>query len=222
MKSLPLNFLFINFIRITLIIAIIIWFLEGNWINIFLATFTFFITFIDKVFSKYNIFLPKTFQFTIIFFIYCSLILWSIWGFYDKYEWWDMLLHSFSWIALWFIGFLILYIFYKSNKLSASPILIFVFSISFAMALWAIWEIFEFLIDISFNANWQWKNIIVNNYSITPVNDTMHDLILDFLWALIAWTSWYFFLKRWEKWFFMWKLIKKFEKLNKPLFKKNK
>ena len=54
------------------------------------------------------------------------------------------MLHSGSHMALGFIGFLILFTLFEEKKISAKPITIAIFSFCFALAIGAIWEIFEF------------------------------------------------------------------------------
>lgn len=195
---------------------------ERAWFNIFLILFTFVITYSHIPLQKYNIMLPREFQVFIIMFIGFSLILGEIWNFYIRFPWWDTLLHWFSGLALWIVGFLIMYVFYKTWKFSAPIILIPIFSFSFALCIWALWEIFEYSAD-----SLLWKNMqkarnleLIYWYFDTRlwVLDTMHDLIVDSVWALIASFYWYVYLKKWDstRWFTY--LVNSFEKVNKKLF----
>ena len=59
------------------------------------------------------------------------------------------------------------------------------FSFSFAIAIGVVWEIFEFFMDISFGLNMQKSGLI----------DTMGDLIVDSLGALLASGIGYFYLR---------------------------
>ena len=223
LKNLIISNKFIIFIRTTLIIAMIIATYNREWLTLFLTIISYILTYFYVIFKKYSINLPKEFQSIIIFFIYTSLFIWEAQDFYGKYSWWDSLHHLFSWLALWFIGFLILYIFYKSWKFQAPPIIIVIFSFCFALAIWATWEIFEFSLDEFLWANWQKARYLCDGIlqcnSRLWVMDTMYDLILDTIWAIIASTTWYIFLKKWESFRWFDSLIERFEELNKNLFK---
>ena len=222
-KKIFLSDNFTNFIRIILVLAIFVWIYEQNWMAIFVTILTLILTYFDLIFVRYNIVIPKEFQVLVIFFIVGSLFLWEVHNFYERYYWWDSLLHTFSWLALGFIGFIILYVFYKSWKFDAPAWIIAMFAFCFAMALWVLWEIFEFLVDEFLWWNMQRARNLELVYDVFDtrlwVKDTMYDLMLDAFWALIASISWYIYLKKWEsfKWFN--KMVEKFEIANKKLFK---
>lgn len=223
MKKVFFSDSFTMFIRFTLVVAIIIWIYEQNWITVFITILTLNLTYFYLIFAKYKIVIPQEFQVIIIFFIYFSLFLWEVNNFYEKIFWWDTILHAFAWIVLWFIGFLIMYMLYKAWKLKAPKLIIAIFAFSFAMMLWVVWEIFEFWVDEFTNANMQKaKDLeLIYWYFDTRlwVRDTMFDLHIDALWALIASITWYIYLKKWEEFKFIHKMIKKFEDSNKKLFK---
>ncbi len=211
-------------IRIILLLAIAAWIYEQNWMAIFVSILAFALTYFHFFFVKYNIVIPRDFQIIIVFFIFASLFLWEVHNYYERFYWWDDVLHLFSWLALWFVGFLILYVFYKSGKFQAPPSIIAVFAFSFALALWALWEIFEFFMDEFFWLNMQRARNLEEVYWVFDtrlwVRDTMSDLILDAVGALIASVSWYIYLKKWESFPLFDKMLKQFESANKSLFKK--
>ncbi len=215
---------FTMLMRTILVIAAIIWIYEQNWITVFVTLLALLLTYFYIIFAKYKVVIPKEFQVIIIFFIFISLFLWEVHNFYEKIFWWDTLLHTFAWIAMWFIGFLIMYMLYKAWKLIAPKIIIAIFAFSFAMMLWAVWEIFEFTVDEYTNANMQKaKNLEIAYWYFDTrlwVRDTMFDLMIDALWAFIASVTWYIYLKKWEKFKFLHNIIEKFEEHNKILFKK--
>lgn len=213
---------FTLYVRITLILAIVGSIFQENWFNVFISLLTYILTYAHLAPARYNIVLPHEFQFFIVFFVFCSLFLWEIHWFYGRFAWWDTFLHGFSSIALWFTWFLIMYIFWKTKKFQAPIILIAIFSFCFALALWAIWEIFEYSVDEFLWTNMQkarWLELIYWTFDTRHwVQDTMHDLIIDSIWAFLASISWYFYLKKWEsiKWFDS--LVTAFERTNKRLF----
>lgn len=111
---------------------------------------------------------------TTMVYIYClfSLVMGSMWDFYDKLEWWDLLMHILSGLILGAIGNIILD---KKVVESRLPIIVRVlFIVGVACFGGVIWEIYEFTIDSLFNLNTQ----LVKTDGIS---DTMWDLILDLL-----------------------------------------
>lgn len=214
----------ITLIRFVFLIALAIGIYEQNWIAVFITLIALFLTYFYVLFEKYNIFLPKEFEIIIMIFIFIALFLWELHNYYAKIVWLDALLHAFAGLAFWFIWFLILYIFYKSGELKAPIWTIALFAFCFSLALGALWEIFEFLMDEFFGANMQksrWLEEIAWYFETRLwVRDTMFDLILDTLGALVASISWYLYLKSWEKISFFGTLVKKFEEVNTNLFKK--
>lgn len=215
---------FTMLMRATLVLAAIIWIYEQNWITVFVTLLALSLTYFYIIFAKYKIVIPKEFQVIIIFFIFTSLLLGEVYNFYEKIFWWDTILHTFAWIAMWFIGFLMMYMLYKAWKLIAPKIIIAIFAFSFAMMLWVVWEIFEFWVDEFTNANMQKAKDLEIAYwyfdTRLGVKDTMYDLMIDAFWWLIASITWYIYLKKWEKFKTLHKIIEKFEESNKVLFKK--
>lgn len=208
-------------IRIVLIVGFIIALWEQNWLNAFLSFLTFILTLLPFAFEKsHKIELPEEVQVIIVLFIYAGIFLGGVREFYYRFWWWDYLLHAVGGVGLGFAGFLILYSLHKSGKLKASPFLIALFSFCFALAIGALWEIFEFTMDYFSGFNMQKARNLEKVYGYFDtrlgVLDTMWDLILDSFGALIASVSGYFYLKKKEIFLFD-KLVERFEKKN-PLF----
>ena len=197
------------FLRITLVIAIINTTMKKSWISLFLAIFTLILTFIPSIIEKnYKIYLPAELELMTIFFIYASIFLGEVHGYYTLFWWWDLMLHGMVGLALGLIGFLIIYILYSTNKIKTSPILIALFSFFFAIAIGTIWEIFEFLADILLNINMQKSGLI----------DTMTDMMINAVAAFLVATASYFYAK-FGKSPILDKLVKNFIKKNPKIFK---
>lgn len=171
-------YLFLNiFIKLTLLIAIIQSIFLKNIIVLFVSSLVFLLTFIPAFFRKrYSIKIPTEIELITVLFIYATLFLGEVHGYYEKFIWWDIVLHFGSAIVFGFIGFTILYYMYSQHEITAKPINIAIFSFAFAIAIGAIWEIFEFSMDQIFLWNMQKSGLI----------DTMWDLIVDMIGAIIA------------------------------------
>jgi len=196
-------------IRIAIIAAIATGIVKFQWLLTFIATAILILTFIPSFIQRnYKINLPLELELVIVFFIYASLFLGEVSSFYQKFWWWDALLHTGSGILFGFIGFLILYVLYKEKRVSASPIWIAIFAFCFAVAIGAVWEIMEFSTDQIFGTNMQKHGLV----------DTMWDLIVDSLGALFTSVLGFFYLKGVKTPLFT-GLFVKFAKKNPKLFK---
>ena len=199
-----------NLIRIFIIIALVGAVLEKDWTILFISILVLVLTFLPSLIEKnYKIQLPIEFELVIIIFMYASLFLGEIKSYYTLFWWWDAILHIGSGMAFGFIGFLILYILYKGDKIKAKPSTIAIFSFSFGLAIGTMWEIFEFAID----------NLLKTNLQKSGLVDTMWDLIVNGFGALIASFIGYFYIKREKRGFFD-KIMTDFKKENPKLFKK--
>lgn len=177
------------FLKLVLIFAIVEAIYFQNWMSLFLACLTLFLTFLPAMISKnYKLNLPLELEFLILIFLFSSIFLGELKLYYDRYWWWDIVLHISSAIILGIIGFIIVYVLNeeKSVKMKLSPLFIAMFSFTFAVAIGAIWEIFEFAIDYFFGLNMQ-KNGLV---------DTMWDLIVNTFGALFVSVVGYFYSKK--------------------------
>lgn len=214
MKKITKNktyFFVTNALRFFVVFAIVASILEQDWFTLFIGVLTLLLTFLPYFIEKnYKIYLPIEFEFAIIIFLYIALFLGEIEEYFLKYAWWDIVAHGSSALALGFIGFMILYVLYKGEKIKSNPFFIAFFSFSFALAVGSLWEIFEFCIDVFFKANMQKSQL-----------DTMKDLIVDSTGALIASLTGYLYLKK-SKISFLDKIVKEFEEKNPRLFEKEK
>lgn len=169
--------------RAVLVIAMIVALCLHDWKNFFFLIFISIVTFLpDMLERKLRIDYPGELDILVLFFITASMFLGELHDFYTKYAWWDVMLHSLSGIAIGGIGFSLIFILNRHEKvaLKLSPAFVAVFAFCFAMAVGGLWEIFEFAMDQAFDFNMQRSGLV----------DTMWDLILDaigaFLFSLVG------------------------------------
>ncbi len=176
----------VNILRLTLVAAIVVSIFYDSLSNALISSFTLILTFLPAWFEKkYKIIIPLDFEFAIIFFVYASIFLGEVGNFYERFWWWDILLHGGSAVAFGCIGFIVLFILFKANKIKSSPVWLALFSFCFAVSIGVVWEIFEFAMDQIFGLNMQKSGLI----------DTMWDLIVDCSGAILASFAGYGYIK---------------------------
>lgn len=160
---------------------------EGDWTTAFVSAIALITTLLPWYLARnYNFYIPVGFEFVIVLFVYSTLFLGEVHGFYTRFWWWDIVLHTGSGLAFGFTGFLILYSFYRTEKFQAPAALIALFSFCVAVAIGGLWEIFEFAMDSFLGLNMQKSGLV----------DTMWDMIVNTLGAFLASFSGYLYLRR--------------------------
>ncbi|NVJ51348.1 MAG: hypothetical protein HWE13_08280 [Gammaproteobacteria bacterium] len=211
--------------RITLILQLILlaevsyalW--SGLWLTAIVSCGIIIITlspmFLRKVFDVY---IPPEFALMTIAFVFASLFLGEVHGYYQKFWWWDIALHSSSGVLLGIIGFLLVYVLNETENIGIQMKAGFVafFAFLFALGFGAVWEIFEFFMDQVFGMNMQ-KPMFDDPSGLT---DTMWDLIVDALGAAVISILGYGYLKTAQKQSFLERWIQSFIDKNPRLFKK--
>lgn len=199
------------FLIATLVVAMVISALEFNLFNFFISFLAAILILMpDLIERRYKIDLPWEIELVTVLFVYSSIFLGEVHGYYTRLWWWDAFLHGISGLALAFVGFLVIYVLYKKDKLNSKPWLVAVFTFCFAVALGAVWEIFEFAMDQIVGTNMQKSGLV----------DTMWDLIVDSIGALIVAILGFIYIK-YGKARFLSRIIERFVKDNPRLFRDN-
>lgn len=138
---------------------------------------TFFSFIYFKLFKKT---LDNKLNLSLVLFIFISLYLGTLDGFY-KFTWWDTMLHFVSGIILGFFSVDILKNLIKDQTFlnKASKKFIFIYTLSFVALGCVLWEIYEFAIDSLFALDMQGS-------VITGVTDTMIDLMAGILGGILT------------------------------------
>ena len=143
-------------------------------------------------------------------FIICSTILGEMFSLYYRISFWDDLLHFTSGIMIGMFGAILMVTFLrkmKSNKL-ITPIVIAVSAVCFALCVGMIWEIYEFSVDSLLGLNMQ-KFMLQDGTQLigqSALADTMKDLIIDSVGALVAAISSYHSIKTNKGWLAQYKI----------------
>lgn len=109
---------------------------------------------------------PRAFRAALSLFVLATIFLGERVHFYDRFWWWDLMLHAIAGFGLTMIGHVIFALMYRTREVRPAPILLAAFAASLAMSGSVVWEIYEFAIDSIFGSNMQ-----------PSADDTMWDLI---------------------------------------------
>ena len=218
-------------LRALVVLCLVLQVLKHNYENVFLCILTLFL-FMMPSFLQVNlqIELPSTLEIIILLFIFAAEILGEIQAYYVKIPEWDMILHTLNGFLMAAIGFSLVDILNREERLKfeLSPAFMSVVAFCFSMTVGVIWEFFEFSMDRLFGLDMQKDTIlhgissvmldptggntpvIINNIKNVMINgkdlglggyldiglfDTMKDLWVNFLGALVFSIIGFFYIK---------------------------
>lgn len=165
--------------------AVVISVLLGVWSLAFVSGATLALSVAPAVLaSRFALALPAPFLIAITLFVIGSILLGEAFAFYDKVWWWDLALHGSAAVGFGLIGFLFVFMLFEGDRFSAPPFAIAFLSFCLAVTVGGLWEIFEFAMDQVFGFNMQKSGL----------NDTMGDLIVNALGAVVAAAAGYSYL----------------------------
>jgi len=209
-------------IRFLLVIMAIEWvflLIEQRWLSLLLVTLIIAVLFAPIIFrKKMDLELPAEFHLMAVLFTFASLYLGEVQQFYHRIWWWDIALHATAGLMMGIFGFLLVYILNESKRVNLHMNAGFVafFAFLFAVTIGTLWEIFEFGMDQLFGLNMQ-KEMLGDPSGLT---DTMWDMIVNAIGALVISLTGWWYLKR-RSHFFIKAMIQKFIKKNPKLFSRN-
>lgn len=194
---------------------------DQQWLTAVVTIGIIIVTLVPLFLSKFfRVFIPPEFVLLAIAFVFASLFLGEIRGYYSRFWWWDIALHSCSGILLGIIGFLLVHVLNETKDIGVhmKPGFVAFFAFLFAVGIGALWEIFEFSMDSFFGMNMQ-KEMLGDPSGLT---DTMWDLIVDTLGALVIALLGYSYIKTARNTSFLERWIQAFIKNNPQLFNRSK
>ncbi|MEO8281410.1 MAG: hypothetical protein ABI564_17055 [Ideonella sp.] len=165
-------------VELVLLLAQSMW-VSGVWLLAIMA-----VTGASMLFGKrLPVSIPAEYELLTILFVFGALFLGEFRSFYERFWWWDIALHATSGLLLGILGFLLVYVLNEHKRIDLHMRAGFValFAFVFAVAVGALWEIFEFAVDQTFGTTMQ-KPMLGDASGLT---DTMWDLIVDALGALV-------------------------------------
>lgn len=172
------------FIQLIMLAELAFAFWEGLWLIAAMTLAILVLTLAPVLMSRrFEVFIPAEFKLLATLFIFASLFLGEVQGYYTRFWWWDLVLHVASGFLLGIFGFLLVYILNEKKNLRfhMTPGFVAFFAFMFAVGVGALWEIFEFAMDQIVGTNMQ-KAMLDDPSGLT---DTMLDLVVDTVGAAV-------------------------------------
>ncbi|MAM71007.1 MAG: hypothetical protein CMP91_07705 [Gammaproteobacteria bacterium] len=199
------------FLKTALVIGAISTFWQAQYQSTFEILLILLITTLPVVLgNRFDVRIPHIFETFAVIFVFMSLFLGEVYDYYGRFWWWDKVLHTGSAFLLGVLGFLLVYVLNekKEIELELNPSFMALFAFMFAVSIGAIWEIFEFTMDQIFGLNMQKSGLV----------DTMWDLIVDCLGAMVVSVFGWIYIKDRENDSFLERWIEDFIEKNPKLF----
>lgn len=142
-----------------------------------LATFiAFIVSLIPSVVERnYRITLPFELDLLFTLMVFLHSFVGEALDMYSKFELFDKALHLYGGIVIAMLGFLVVYTLHYTRKVKLSLPLVGFFTISFTMAVGAMWEIGEFTADK-----------LLDSHAQNGLDDTMFDMIVDLIGGVVV------------------------------------
>ena len=225
------------------VLALVAQMFNGNFENVFLCVLTLILFTIPSFIERtIRIDIPDTLEIIILLFIFAAEILGEIQAYYVQFPYWDTMLHTLNGFLCAAIGFSLLDILNRDERLAfkLSPVYLAVVAFCVSMTIGVLWEFFECFMDQMFLLDMQKDTIVHSIGSVmldpaggnTPVAihditdvivvtadgaqhplglggyldigilDTMKDLFVNFIGAVVFSFIGYFYVKnRGKGWF---------------------
>ena len=154
-------------LRLSVVLMLVAQFFNRNYENVLLCVLTLVLFMLPSMFERrLHIDLPDTLEVIILLFIYAAEILGEISDYYIQFPYWDTMLHTMNGFLCAAIGFALVDILNREEKVSLhlSPFFMAVTAFCFSMTIGVLWEFFEFAMDQWLLFDMQ-KDTVVNTIS---------------------------------------------------------
>ncbi len=206
-----------SILQVVMAVGFVLAVYERQWLTAVVTVAIILVMFLPTALARrIRLEIPAEYEMLAVGFVFASIFLGEVRGYYHRFWWWDIALHTLSGLLLGVLGFLLVYVLNASDRidLQMRPRFVALFAFLFAVAVGAIWEIFEFAMDQLFSMNMQ-KAMFDDPSGLT---DTMWDLIVDTIGAVfISLLGWWHMHRRRSSFIDAW--IRKFVARNPHMFR---
>lgn len=163
------SFLVYVILRLAVLLMMVLQLFHGNYENVFLCILTLVLLMVPSFIQvNLKIELPTTLEIIILLFIFAAEILGEIQAYYIRFPGWDTLLHTINGFLAAAIGFSLVDLLNRNEKVKfqLSPAFTAIVAFCFSMTIGVIWEFFECGMDLFLGFDMQKDTVI---HSITSV-----------------------------------------------------
>lgn len=163
------SFLVYVILRLAVLLMMVLQLFHGNYENVFLCILTLVLLMVPSFIQvNLKIELPTTLEIIILLFIFAAEILGEIQAYYIRFPGWDTLLHTMNGFLAAAIGFSLVDLLNRNEKVKfqLSPAFTAIVAFCFSMTIGVIWEFFECGMDLFLGFDMQKDTVI---HSITSV-----------------------------------------------------
>ena len=217
-------------LRAVVIFAMVWSCIRGNYENLFYCSLALVLFLVPAFFEKnLGIDILNILEGIILLFIFASIILGEMGSYYTRFPMWDTILHTLNGFLCAAVGFGLIDILNRNEKIKfrLSPIFLALVAFCFSMTIGVLWEFFEFSMDVFFSKDMQKDAVVervvssylsgstknatvIENIKSVTVNgkelgiegyldiglfDTMKDLIVNFVGAVVFSIIGFFYVK---------------------------
>lgn len=161
-------------LRALVILCMIRQFFNQEYEHVFLCLLTLLLLIMPSLIQLHlRVEFPTTLEIIILLFIFSAEILGEINSYYLKYENWDTILHTINGFLMAAIGFSLVDIINREEKIKfyLSPGFMAITAFCFSMTVGVMWEFFEYGMDMFFGLDMQ-KDTIVQSFSSVVLDST--------------------------------------------------
>lgn len=155
-------------LRTLVILVLVRQIMMQNYENIFVCLLTLLLLLVPSfVQLTFKVELPIFLEILILVFIYAAEILGEIDNYYFSIPYWDTILHTINGFVYAAVGFSMVSLLNKSEKIQffVSPLFLAIVSFTFSMTIGVLWEFFEFSMDQLFAMDTQKDTLITSIHS---------------------------------------------------------
>lgn len=157
-------------LRLIVIVMMILQLINRNYENVFLCVLTLVLLIVPSLVQiTFRVELPTTLEIFILIFIFAAEILGEISEFYLVFPFWDVVLHTVNGFLAAAIGFSMVDLLNRSEKVKfkLSPLFMAIVAFCFSMTIGVVWEFFEFGMDQIMGYDMQKDTVIHTIRSVT-------------------------------------------------------
>ena len=161
-------------LRVLVILTLISQFLNGNFENVFFCVLSLVLFVMPTILERQlKIDLPSVLEIVILLFIFSAWILGEVQTYYTIFPYWDTILHTLNGFLCAAIGFSLVDLLNRHERvsLSMSPLFMAIVAFCFSMTVGVLWEFFECAMDQIFQQDMQ-KDTIVHAISSVMLDPT--------------------------------------------------